>query len=380
VPTFKEVEQSGRTEKAAAYDDHFGSTVTEIATAKVPEKIIRHNEAVDLEKRQTLEGLAGFAGLLMGGSTLAACAGPSGLTSPGSKFYFNDGPGFRAHVRGGNASGKDYFTNEETLFTAAAEGQVRKVVFNTSGNYNIGVKHFGGASTGYSQVLKPFVSVGDYVGRYSIIAKGGGITPTSTGFSPPHLHLTYYMNKLIFDLAERKEDFQDWGGDKNLVRLDPEAQGQGKYGLELWDGRDLYSRYAARNREIIDFLDYLIPKASWRFTSILEKRMLNKPDLLVDLEKVWIFHEALKRYERGVGGGWLKRELTSSEFDKLVRFIGEYANLRQPLTLPFVNPALYKQIPGFYEQGNTTKSREDFEKHYKGKINLINQNRVGKST
>lgn len=315
---------------------------------------------------------------LVVGASITGVGARSLVASASESLYFDDeGWDFRNHIVNEGRPGRDWTTSQHsnTLIAAMAEGKVRMVRENyRKSEVYIEIQHFGGKETAYFHLTNNFVKEGDYVGRNSIIGTGG---KSSTGH--PHIHIEYGMPKPIFDLLDSKEyEYPEEVGQKlKQIRLDPDAQGEGGYGLELWTGqRDLFSSYAIKNIEIMHYIDSLLPRAKPEFIRKLQNK-INKPPKDInyplpnpDAIKVLGFHGALTKYFKGEGARWVGKKYTKQERQKLTEYIKEFANLRQPLTLPFVNPNLYN-TPCIYHKGSTATTLEDFTKQYMAILQLI---------
>jgi hypothetical protein len=55
----------------------------------------------------------------------------------------------------------------------------------------------------------------------------------------------------------------------------------------------------------------------------------------------------------------------------IAALVEAHARLEPVLTLPFVNPALYRGVPGLYEIGNPVWTRKDFRKRAAAKAGKI---------
>lgn len=306
---------------------------------------------------------------LLGAGALEGCAGSLQGTPFDPRFYYTEGHGFERHLSNGDEGGTDYFTSDgKTLVTAMGEGRVRivgtyKHPKALNEQWNIQIDHFGGKRTSLGVLTQSFVNPGDYVGRNTIIGTAGDVTvmPNRT-MSKPHTHDEYHIARLFFDLMDKKDKKTQQIPGTSLLRADLELRGTKRYGLELWNGQDFFTKYEQKNSEIIGYLDTLIVKAGPRFLEELDRIKMN-PLVDLDSNKVALFYIALRNNAR-----WL----TPEEKAKVAVLIKEYANLELPLTLPFVNPDLYFKYPGFYQKGSTAKTFEDFKRQYVAALQLVN--------
>ncbi len=100
----------------------------------------------------------------------------------------------------GNHSGIDIRAAQGSTITAAADGYVAKVKFNSTKDYAyIMIIHGNNLSTVYGHVSAVFVTEDQYVSRGQAIGKTGG-TPGTIGAGPfstgPHLHFEVRLNGL----------------------------------------------------------------------------------------------------------------------------------------------------------------------------------------
>ncbi len=309
--------------------------------------------------------------LELAGAGAVGCAGSLQGTFLDPRFFYKEGGGFQRHLDNGDDGGKDWITSSgETLITSMGEGRVRvaELLHNpkrtSNDQYNIKIDHFGGRRTSLDHLTQIFVEPGDYVGRNTVIATAGEKTNykgDKSKLGDSHIHVEEHIAKLFFDLQDKKDSKTQPIKGTLLLRRDVEARGTKGYGLDLWNGQDLFTPYEQKNREIIEYLDTLIVKAGPRFLEELDRIKMN-PLVNLDSNKVALFYIALRNNAR-----WL----TPEEKAKVAVLIKEYANLELPLTLPFVNPDLYFKYPSFYQKGSTAKTFEDFKRQYLTSLQLI---------
>lgn len=274
------------------------------------------------------------------------------------RFYFEPGPSFADHVNNGKPPGVDWLTSSgQTLVTAMAEGKITWRDDERSDGKLLGAAIFGGRGFVYGHLTEIFGNVGDYIGRYTIVGTAGERSLISSGFSPPHIHADVYFYKPLLEIANLNEPMRPALKAKDRVKLDADRQGKNGSKLELWNGQDFYTEDAARTKKIVEYLDTLIPIAGKGLREKLE-RDSKDPAVYADAVKIINFYEAARKDRR-----WIREER-----DNVIARATEFVQNRQILTLPFVNPELFK-IPDFYEIGSQARTLKDFERQYEAKMN-----------
>ena len=291
-------------------------------------------------------------------STLSGCAMSleDNVRRADSKYAFTYGPTFNQHLKSGQpGGGVDWLTSAgDTWIVPIAEGVVSFVKDHDKypDQRTVWIRHLAGRTSSILQLKKEYVKPGQYVGRNTVIGVGGSTTHRSGGgVSPYHIHVDYLIAKILFPFLKNKGNSGTWeGGNPETVSLDSV---QYLNGDGMWSGEDLFFEYETRERKIVDTLKPLVEKAPSRF-----RQGLDKDALFYNSDIIHRLNISLQR-----NAPWLTEE------DKLLirSKIEEYANIVQPLTVPFLNPKL-DRIAGFYEVGSSTNRYSNFKNSYASRL------------
>ncbi len=311
----------------------------------------------DISRRQAL-GIGGLAAVAASG--LAGCATTQGSGLFGDpRFGFSDGPDFSTHLQNGQPGGKDWITSHgNTLVTSLGEGRViagGKYQAELNYQYWVEVDHFDKRVTRIFQLNSLDVKPGDYIGRNTILGKGGDVTVTRGRgvISPYHIHVDYLIEDDLLKL---------WGKDdlkgvpmqskRHILRLDPEVFGSNGNKLELWNGEDFLTEYKAKSRRLVEEISTLMKGSDIELPPVFNP-LYGTPSDRGDAEIAiaMYYHNQLNRSNTSV------RPEVRAKANALIR---ELVSMYLPLTLPFVNREIYEKVPGFYQEGSNIRSYEQF--------------------
>jgi len=285
--------------------------------------------------------------------------------------YFLKGADFRVHLRNNVEPGIDYYTRGNmALITPMAEGRVIRVIPHPKWTrfdkqFIVYIDH-GAAKTGiYSHLKSVRVRRGHWVGRFTIIGSGGAITRLPNGkWAKPHLHVSLTYPSHMKPLRLKEETHRTEGKFRPAFEIiDPDKYGIGGNSLGFWTGLDRHENFQKSLLTIkrtADRLFDLMPSGDYLKTAALG-HMRQYP--LVDILKYKVRALWFAKLQ--------KRPFAQTHESRIEKTAKLFAQLNPRLTLPFINPVLFRQSPKIYELGSTMWDSAALREQNRGKIEAI---------